>query len=254
MELAGTIEALGANATSFKLGDKVFGDTSEYGFGTFAEYICINEKALTNKPEKMSFEEAASIPHASMLALQGLHDVGKIKEGEKILINGAGGGVGTFGLQIAKLHDAEVTGVDTGDKLKMMESIGFDHIIDYKEEDFTKNGKQYDLILDAKTTRSPFSYLGSLKPDGRYVTVGGRPYRLLQLALFKFFISISSKKSVDLVMLKSNKDLNYINKLFEKDKIKCVIDGPYTMDEIPEAVQLFGEGKHRGKVVISVTG
>ena len=254
MELAGIIEALGPKASSFNQGDAVYGDISEYGFGSFAEYICINEKALIRKPDNMSFEEAASIPHASLLAVQGLIDVGKIQKGQKILINGAGGGVGSFGLQIAKLHQAEVTGVDSGEKLKMMESIGFDHIIDYQKEDFTKNGQRYDLILDTKTNRSVFAYSRSLKPNGTYVTVGGYISRLLQALLLRRWISIIHHKNIRIVALKPNKDLDYINKLFEDHKIKCIIDGPYKLSEVPKAIQYFGEGKHQGKVVISMSG
>ena len=252
MELAGVIEDLGANANSFKVGDEVYGDISGYGFGSFAEYICINEKALSLKPRKMSFEEAASIPHASMLAVQGLIDIGKIQTEQKILINGAGGGVGTFGLQIAKLYNAEVSGVDTGDKLEMMKSIGFDHIIDFKKEDFTKNGQCYDLILDAKTNRTTFDYLRSLCPNGKYVTVGGYITRLLQVLILKPWISIFSKKSVHLVALKPNKDLKYINELFQAGKIKPVIDGPFKLSEVPKALRYFGDGKHKGKVVITL--
>jgi NADPH:quinone reductase-like Zn-dependent oxidoreductase len=250
MELAGTVEALGTNANSFKIGDAVYGDISEYGFGSFAEYVCINEKALTLKPEKMSFEEAAAISHAAMLAMQGLVDIGEIKKGAKILINGAGGGVGTFGLQIAKLYDAEVTGVDTGDKLKMMKELGFDNIIDYKKEDFTKNKQRYDLILDAKTTRSTFQYLRVLNPNGKYVTVGGYLNRLFPLIILKPLISIISKKSVHIVALKPNKDLEYINELFSAGKIKPVIDGPYKLSEVSRLIQYFGEGKHQGKIII----
>ena len=252
MELAGTVEALGANATRFKVGDTIYGDTSGHGFGSFAEYMCIDEKALVNKPTHMSFEEAASIPHAAMLALQGLHDVGKIQEGQKILINGGGGGVGTFGLQIARLHNAEVTGVDTGEKLQMMKKLGFDHIIDYKEEDFTKSGKQYDLILDCKTNRSPFAYIRALKPKGKYVTVGGYISQLIQLLCLKSLISLLSKKDLHIVALKPNKDLEYINKLYEADQIKCIIDGPYTLEKVPWAIRYFGEGKHKGKIVILI--
>lgn len=253
MEMAGKVEALGASVISFKIGDSVYGDISEYGFGSFAEYICINEKALVLKPDKMTFEEAASIPHASMLAVQGLIDVGKIKQGQSVLINGAGGGVGTFGLQLARLYGAEVTGVDSGDKLNMMKSIGFDHVIDYKKEDFTKNGKLYDLILDTKTNRSVFPYLRSLKPRGRYVTVGGYLTRLLQLFMLKGWVSRFSNKSMRIVGLKPNKDLAYVSKLFEEGKIKPVIDGPYTLDEVPRVLQYFGDGKHKGKVLISIS-
>lgn len=250
MELAGTIEALGPNANSFKIGDAVYGDISQYGFGSFAEYVCINEKALTLKPVKMSFEEAAAIPHAAMLAVQGLLDIGLLQKGQKILINGAGGGMGTFGLQIAKLYDAEVTGVDTGGKLKMMKELGFDYIIDYKKEDFTKNKQCYDLILDAKTTRSTFRYLRALNPNGKYVTVGGYLNRLIPIIILKPFISIISKKRVHMVVLKPNKDLEYINELFSVGKIKPVIDGPYKLSEIPGLIQYFGEGRHKGKIII----
>ena len=252
MELAGTVEALGAQATTFEVGDAVYGDTSDYGFGSFAEYICIHEKALVLKPTKMSFEEAAAIPHASMLAVQGLIDKGNIQPAQKILINGAGGGVGTFGLQIAKLYGAEVTGVDTGDKLKTMKSLGFDHVIDYQKEDFSKNGHYYDLILDAKTTRSPFVYLRSLTSHGKFVTIGGHLDQLFQVLVLKPVISKFSKKSVHFVSLKPNKDLAYIHQLFEEGKIKPVIDGPYPLEEVPSAIRYFGEGKHTGKVVIAV--
>ncbi|WP_297704228.1 NAD(P)-dependent alcohol dehydrogenase [uncultured Eudoraea sp.] len=252
MELAGTIEELGANVNLFKIGDAVYGDISQYGFGSFAEYTCINEKALTLKPAKMSFEEAAAIPHAAMLAVQGLLDIGQLQKRQKILINGAGGGVGTLGLQIAKLYDAEVTGVDTGDKLKMMKELGFDHIIDYKKEDFTNNKQRYDLILDAKTTRSTFRYLKALNPDGKYVTVGGYLIRLIQVLILKPWISVFSKKRVHMVALKPNKDLEYINEIFDAGKIKPVIDGPYELNEIPGLIQYFGEGKHIGKIIIKV--
>jgi len=250
MELAGTIEALGANANSFKIGDAVYGDISQYGFGSFAEYVCINEKALSLKPVKMSFEEAAAIPHAAMLAVQGLLDIGQLQKGQKILINGAGGGMGTFGLQIAKLYDAEVTGVDTGDKLKMMKELGFDHIIDYKKEDFTKNKQHYDLILDAKTTRSTFRYLRALNPNGKYVTVGGYLNRLFPMIILKPWISVFSNKRVHMVALKPNKDLEYVNKIFDAGKIKPVIDGPYELSEVPGLIQYFGEGRHQGKIII----
>lgn len=252
MELSGTIEALGTNAKSFKVGDAVYGDISTFGFGGFAEYVCINEKALVIKPDKMSFEEATAIPHAAALALQGLVDDGDIKKGQKILINGAGGGMGTFGLQIAKLYDAEVTGVDTGYKLKMMKEIGFDHIIDYKKEDFTKIKQTYDLILDAKTTRSSFDYLRVLNPNGKYVTVGGYLNRLFPMLLLKPWISIFSKKRIHILALKPNKDLDYISDLFEAGKMRPIIDGPFNFSELPMAIQYFGEGKHSGKVVIKL--
>ena len=252
MELAGKVESVGSAVSSFKIGDEVYGDTSEFGFGAFAEYACVHEKSLVAKPKQMSYEEAASISHASILALQGLCDIGNIQPRQKILINGAGGGVGTFGLQIAKLYDAEVTGVDTGDKLDMMTQIGYDHVIDYRKVDFTQNGKQYDLILDTKTNRSPIDYVSSLKPNGKYVTVGGRLRKLLQVFLTQPILKLFYQKSFKVVALKPNVGLDRINELYEKNKLKCVIDGPYSIKDVPKLVQRFGEGKHTGKIIISL--
>ncbi|MDX1699678.1 MAG: NAD(P)-dependent alcohol dehydrogenase [Melioribacteraceae bacterium] len=254
MELAGIVEAVGRSVKSLAIGDSVYGDISNHGFGTFAEYICVDEKAVVNKPEQMSFEEAASLPHASLLALQGLRDLGNIENGQKILINGGGGGVGTIGLQIAKLYDCEITGVDSRDKFETMTSIGFDHLIDYQIEDFTKNGKQYDLILDCKTTRSPFSYLRSLKTNGVYITIGGYLTRILQILLFKGLISLFSKKQLKILALKPNRGIDTINELYLKGKIKCIIDGPYPLGEAPRLIDYFGEGKHKGKVVLKIDG
>ena len=252
MELSGTVEALGPGARLFKKGDEVYGDISENGFGSFAEYVCVDERAVVKKPAKMSFEEATAIPHASMLAFQGLFDKGNLQNGQNILINGAGGGVGMFALQIAKLHECQVTGVDTAEKQEMMKSLGFDHFIDYRKEDFTKSGQQYDLILDTKTTHSPFAYARALKPGGIYVTVGGNIIRLLQAYILKSLVKWSTKKTISILALRPNKDLNYINGLFEEGKIHCIIDGPYPFEKIPWAVRYFGEGKHKGKVVISL--
>ena len=252
MEVAGIVEQVGNNATKFKVGDAVYGDISQFGFGSFAEFVCIDEKALALKPDTMKFEEAASIPHAAMLALQGLKDVGQIKSGQKILINGGGGGVGSFAVQIAKLYNTHVTGVDTGEKLKAMESQGFDNVIDYKKEDFTKRNQQYDLILDCKTNRSLWKFLKVLEPKGKYVSIGGRSSNLLQMLYMNPILKLFSKKRMHMVMLKANKDLNFINELYEDKKINCVIDGPYTFEKIPWAIQRFGDGLHNGKIVISV--
>lgn len=250
-DIAGTIEAVGKNVIRFKVNDAVYGDLSGL-WGGFAEYCCAPEKALVLKPKGMSFTEAAAIPQAAMLAVQGLIDKGGIKHGQKILINGAGGGVGSFGVQIAKQYGVEVTGVDHTDKLDMMRAVGFDHVIDYTKEDFTKNGKQYDLILDAKTNRSILHYLRALNQDGRYVTVGGSLSRLFQTLMLLPFISIFSKKKVSIVVLKPNKDLAYMNALFEAGKVKPVIDGYYTLEDIPDAFRLFAKAGHKGKIVISV--
>lgn len=250
-DIAGFIEAVGKHVTRFKAGDEVYGDLSGR-WGGFAEYVCARENQLALKPAMMSFEQAAAIPQAAMLAVQGLLDQGKIQNGQRILINGAGGGVGTFGVQVAKQYDAEVTGVDNTGKLEMMRSVGFDHVIDYTKEDFTKSGICYDLILDAKTNRSPFAYARVLKRKGVYVTVGGSISRLFQILLFAPFIRLFSKKSIRLVALKTNKDLGYINELFVTGKVKPVIDGPYKLAELPEAFRHFEKAEHKGKIVITI--
>jgi NADPH:quinone reductase-like Zn-dependent oxidoreductase len=250
-DIAGRIEAVGKNVKKFQPGDEVYGDLSG-SWGGFAEYVCAREKALALKSVNMSFEEAAAIPQAAMLAIQGLCDKGHIQSGQKLLINGAGGGVGTFAVQIAKLYGVEVTGVDSSGKLDMMLSLGFDHVINYKQEDFTKNGKSYDLILDVKTNRSIFDYIRVLSRNGIYVTVGGSLVRLLQVLFLRPWISMISKKNICFVALKPNRDLEYINELFETGKVKPFIDGRFRLDEIPKAMRLFGEGTHKGKVVITV--
>ncbi|HZB15498.1 MAG TPA: NAD(P)-dependent alcohol dehydrogenase [Chryseolinea sp.] len=250
-DIAGRVEAIGKKVTKFQPGDEVFGDLSGR-WGGFAEYVCAHENAVALKPVAMSFEQAAAIPQAAMLAVQGLIDKGNIKHGQKVLVNGAGGGVGTFAVQIAKLYDAEMTGVDNASKLEMMRSVGFDHVLDYAKDDFTANGQLYDLILDAKTNRSVFDYPRALKPGGKYVTVGGSISLLLQIFLLSPFLSMASKKSIVIVALKANKDLAYMSELFEAGKVRAVIDGPYRLEEAPKAFDLFKKGLHKGKVVFTI--
>ncbi len=250
-DIAGRIESVGKNVTKFRPGDEVYGDLSNY-WGGFAEYACARENMLALKPPAMTFEQAASIPQAAMLAVQGLSDIGHLQQGQKLLINGAGGGVGTFGVQIAGLYGAEITGVDKSGKLELMKSLGFDHVIDYTEEDFTENGRRYDIILDVKTNRSVFKYIRALKPGGIYVTVGGSNMRLLQVFLLGPLIKIIIKKNMRVVILKMNKDLDLTNKLFETGKLKPVIDGPYKLEEIQKALVLFKKGEHKGKIVITM--
>ena len=248
-DIAGRVEAVGKNVTRFKTGDDVYGDLSGH-WGGFAEYVCARENSLALKPAAMSFVDAAAIPQAAMLAVQGLIDKGNIKAGQKLLINGAGGGVGTFGIQIAKLYGVETTGVDHTCKLDMLRSMGFDHVIDYTKEDFTKSGKCYDLVLDVKTNRSMFDYARALCQNGTYVTVGGTTSLLFLSLLQAPWIRMIHKKYIRLVALKTNKDLAYMNKLYEEGKVKPVIDGPYKLEEVPEAFRLFAKGEHKGKVVI----
>jgi len=251
-DVAGTIEAVGKAVTRFKIGDDVYGDLSGR-WGGFAEYCCAPEKSFALKPATMSFAEAAAIPQAGMLAVQGLIDKGKIQQGMKLLINGAGGGVGTFAVQIARLYGVQVTGVDRTSKLPMLLSIGFDHVVDYTREDFTKNDQRYDLILDAKTNRSILSYVRALYTRGTYVTVGGSNARLLELFLLGPLISAITKKHLRIVALKYNKDLVFMNELFERGKVKPVIDGPYELNDFPEAFRIFARGEHKGKVVLTIS-
>lgn len=250
-DIAGRIEAVGKNVTQFRTGDDVFGDLSGR-WGGFAEYVCAPHTALALKPPSMTFPEAASIPQAAMLAIQGLRDIGGIEQGDKVLINGAGGGVGTFAIQIAKLYGAEVTGVDSSAKLDFMRSLGFDKVIDYTQQDFTRSGTCYDLILDVKTNRSLLDYARALSPAGRYVTVGGSMARLLQILLIGPLIAMTSKKTMRLVVLKPNKDLAYVNELFEAGKVKPVLDKFHALSEVPEAMRYFGTANHKGKLVITL--
>ena len=249
-DIAGRVEAVGRQVRRFKVGDEVFGDLSGK-WGGLAEYVCAPENMLELKSLAMSFCEAAAIPQAAMLAVQGLIDKGQIQPGQKLLINGAGGGVGTFGIQIAKLYGAEVTVVDSAPKLELLRSMGAIHAIDYKQEDFTTSGKQYDLILDAKTNRPILHYLRALTPNGKYVTVGGSISRLLEALLLGPFISAFSRKKVIIVALKANKDLVYMNEQFEAGKIKPIIQGPYPLEQAREAFEIFSRADHLGKIVLT---
>lgn len=250
-DIAGKVESVGKNVTKFKQGDEVFGDLSGQ-WGGFAQYVCAREKMLELKSSQMTFEQAAAIPQAGMLAVQGLIDKGNIQHGQQILLNGAGGGVGTFAIQIAKLFGAEITAVDSESKLEMLQSLGADHVINYKREDFTRNEKEYDLILDVKTNRSLFDIARALKPGGTYITVGGSISRLLQALIVSPWIKISRKKKIGIVALKTNKDLLYMNELFESGKIKPIIDAHYKLENVPSAMKFYASAAHKGKIVISI--
>ena len=181
-DVAGIVEAVGNEVTRFRVGDAVYGDLHASGFGAYAEYVCTNENHLALKPEALTFEQAGATPHSSTLAWQGLHGIVELRDGLKVLINGPGGGVGPIALQLLKQRDIEVTGVDNASKLEMMQSLGFDHVIDYLQEDFTRSGKRYDIIFDTKTGYFPTRYLQVLRPGGSYITVGGLyPQAILRL-------------------------------------------------------------------------
>jgi NADPH:quinone reductase-like Zn-dependent oxidoreductase len=251
-DVAGRIEAVGAQVTRFSPGQEVWGDLCNLGWGGFAEYVCAPESAFELKPRTMSFEQAAAVPQAGLLALQGLCGIGKVHAGLKVLINGAGGGVGIFAIQIAKVLGAEVTGVDRPEKLAMLRSLGADHVVDFTVEDFTRRAERYDLILDVITNRSIFDYLRVLKPSGTYVTVGGFLKRLLQILILGRWIKLMTKKHTRVLVYKPNKGLNELKDLIETGKLVSIVDGPYRLSEIREAFRHFANGRHLGKIVINV--
>jgi len=265
-DIAGRIEAVGRNIKQFQPGDEIWADLSLLGYGAFAEYVCIPENALRLKPARMTFEEAAAVPSAGANALQNLRgvgssspsfllsDKGEIQPGKKVLINGAGGGVGTFAVQIAKSFGAEVTGVDSPSKLDMLRSIGADHVIDYTQEDFTKSGQRYDFILDVVASRTIFDYKRALSPKGIFVMVGGSGAAILQAFLLGPLISMTGSKKMGIVMWKPNNqvDLAILEELFEAGKVVPVIDRRYPLSETAEALQYLEEGHARGKIVITM--
>ena len=252
IDISGKIEAVGSKVSTFKIGDEIYCDLTECGWGGFAEYVCVPEKQLSEKPSNMSYNDAAALPHAGLLALQGLVEKGKVKSGQSVLINGAGGGVGTLGIQILKSYGVKVTGVDSDKKLDLMTSLGFDSVMDYRKTDFTDTGEKYDLILDTKSYKSVFKVARSLKKNGRYVTVGGSMVRLIEIALLGSIISLFTRKKLSVLIHQPNKGLGQISKLVEMGLIKPVIDGPYGFEQIPELIQYFGEGKHLGKVIVEI--
>ena len=252
-DIAGRVEAVGRNVKQFQPGDEVFGDLSGCGWGGFAEYVCAHENALALKAAGMTFEEAAAVPQAAVLALQGLRDKGQIQPEQKVLINGAGGGVGTFAVQIAKSLGAEVTGVDTATKLDMLSSIGADHVIDYTQEDFIRNGQYYDLILDVVAYRSIFDYRRALGPKGAYVIIGGSTATIFQAVFLGPLIAMTTGKKIGLLLHQpSSRDLDVMKEFIESGKVVPVIDRRYPLSDVPEALRYFGEGHVKGKVVITV--
>ncbi|MGB2783546.1 MAG: NAD(P)-dependent alcohol dehydrogenase, partial [Atribacterota bacterium] len=245
-EVAGRVEAVGRNVKQFQPGDEVFGDLSACGWGGFAEYVSVPENALALKPANMTFEEAAAVPQAAVVALQGLRDKGQIQPGQKVLINGASGGNGTFAVQIAKSFGAEVTGVCSTRNLDMVRSIGADQVIDYTQEDFTKSGQHYDLIFDIAAYRSILDYKRALSPRGIYVLAGGSIARMLQASM------TGGKKMTNFSAKPNQKDLIFIKELLEAGKVVPFIDRRYPLSEVADAVRYYGEGHPQGKVVITV--
>ena len=251
-DIAGTVEAVGRRVTRFQPGDEVFGDLWD-NWGGFAEYACTHETSLELKPVNSTFEEAAAVPQAGVLALQGLRKAGQMQPGQKVLINGAGGGVGTFAVQLAKLHEAEVTGVDASHKLSVIRSVGADHVIDYAQDDFTKTGESYDLIIDCQNFRSMFDIKRALRPEGTYAMVGGSIPRVYQLWFLSFIASLTREsRKLRLVAEGPNKGLAELKELIEAGKLAPIVDRTYHLSEVPEALRYFGEGRHKGKIVIAM--
>ncbi len=253
-DFSGRVEAIGSNVNQFKPGDEVFGYLpSATGRGSFAEYGCAKEIAITLKPANLTFEQAASVPVAALTALQGLRDKGNLRPGQKVLIQGASGGVGTFAVQIAKSFGAEVTAVCSTRNLEMVRSLGADHVIDYKVENFTQNGQKYDLVLAVNGYHPKSDYLNALNPEGTYVVAGGSMFQLFQAASStKKNSNTGGKKTYILSLVHNQQDLVFIKELLESGKIMPVIDGCYPLRNTPEALWYFEKVHPKGKVVVSV--
>jgi len=251
-DIAGRVEAVGKDVERFKPGDEVFGLMLNYG-GGFAEYACTSGRALALKPANMTFGEAAAIPQSAFIAVQGIREKGQVQPGQKVLINGAGGGAGTFAIQLAKLAGAEVTGVDNAEKLDLMRSLGADHVIDYTKEDFTKNGRQYDLILDVIAYRSVLAYTRALAPNGTYFFVGGSVALLFPILFLGPLIRRITGRNIKLLVVQTDaKDLMSIAELIQAGKVTTAIDKRFPLSEAAEALRYLGEGHAKGKVVITV--
>ena len=254
VDVAGQVEAIGRNVTEFKPGDEVFGSCR----GAFAEYVCASESVLVRKPDNVTFEQAASVPVASYTALQGLRDKGQIQPGQKVLINGAAGGVGTFAVQVAKSFGADVTGVCSTRNVDMVRSIGADRVIDYTQEDFTQNGQRYDLFFDCVGNHSLSAIRRVLNPRGIYMPAGGSSDRWMIGPLIRMMTSlvlsrfVSQKLVIFFLAKPSKEDLTIMRKLIETGKITPVIDRHYQLSEAPDAIRYLEEGHARGKVIITL--
>ena len=252
LDVAGHVEAVGQNVTQFQPGDEVFGWCN----GAFAEYVSASENNFVPKPAKLTFEQAAAVPEAALTALHGLRNRGKVQPGQKVLINGAGGGIGTFAVQIAKSFGADVTGVCSTTKVDLVRSIGADQVIDYTQEDFTRNGERYDLMLDIPSNRSLSDCMRALSPEGTYVMVGapngrwlGALTRYIKLRLLSPFV----RQKLRTFISRGHKgDLVVLTELIESGKVTPVIGRTYGLSETSEAIRYFEEGHARGKVVITV--
>jgi NADPH:quinone reductase-like Zn-dependent oxidoreductase len=251
-DIAGRVESTGKNITQFKSGDEVMGDLAKFGFGGLAQYVTAPENALISKPAKISFEEGAALPMAALTALQALRDKGNIQKGQKVLIVGSAGGVGTYAVQLAKFFETEVTGVCGSNNTVQTSSLGADYVVDYTKEDFTKSNKHYDLILAVNGNYPIFAYKKKLAPKGIYVMVGGSISQIFKSLLFGWLLSFGSKKMRTASAKVNQKDLEFLAKLLEDGKIKAVIDRQYSLDKTADAMRYLSEGHAMGKVIINI--
>jgi len=251
-DLAGIVEAVGKDVTQFKPGDQVFGDNMDDGMGTFAEYAAVPAKNLLLKPKALSFEEAAAVPLAGGTAVRSLRRVGKLQPGQKVLINGASGGVGTYALQIAKALGAEVSAVVSTRNVEQACELGADHVIDYKKEDFAKSSQRYDLILGVNGNRPLHDYKKCLADNGTYVMVGGKNRQIFSAVLLGTLASRGGKTITTTPAEADNEDLVFLTQLIESDKVKPVIDRRYPLSQAIDAMRYIDTGRARGKVVINV--
>ena len=251
-DVAGRVEAVGRTVSRVQPGDDVFADILGH-MGGFAEYVCVPERVLARMPDGLTYEQAAALPQAGAIALQGIREKGRVQAGQSVLINGAGGGSGMYAVQLAKLCGAEVTGVDNAEKLEFMRSVGADHVIDYTREDFTRNGRTYDLVLDLAAYRSAFAYARSLSPGGRYFCVGGSVATLLQVLLIGSVVGRSAGKSIRVLAVRLGVEhLAPMVELCQTGEIATIIDRRYPLSQVPEALRYLGAGHAKGKVVITL--
>jgi NADPH:quinone reductase-like Zn-dependent oxidoreductase len=254
-DVAGIVEEVGPEVTKLQEGDEIVGDLFNYGHGAFAEYVCAPEKAFTLKSSSMSFDEAATYPQAGIIALQALRGKKQIEPGHKVLINGGGGGMGTFGIQIAKYYGAEVTAVDSSRKLEMMQSIGADRVLDYQKEDFMNIGETYDVIVDTVARKKIVEYKQILNPEGLFVMIGGSRSAIFQAVFLGPRHSGEDGKHLGLNLWGepyNKKDMNFLEELFESGDVKPVIERRCPLNKVPEALKHLEDGLALGKVVITI--
>ncbi len=250
-DIAGVVEATGKGCSRFKPGDEVYGDLSEHGWGGFAEYVAVPEKWLVRKPSFITFEEAAAIPQAGLMALQAVRDKGKLRAGQHLLMIGAGGGVGSFAVQIARATGGLVTAVDTRAKLSLLSALGATEVIDYQKQDVTKLGKKYDLIVDVVARHPLKTYRGMLNPGGKFLMIGGTMKAILQAMVFGK-ISSQNDKHVGILTYQTNRGLEDFESLLGEGKVRAVIDSVFPMARTSDAFRHYASGAFKGKVIITM--